>query len=127
MSTSLIETVSGLADTLARENAALEALDLSGAVAVLPEKRRALALLTEADAVAVTAEHRQAMEIALRRLRALAGENRLLLERALTVQSRVIEIVASALPRAEPVRRYAAPGVRIPAVRAMAWSMSTRV
>lgn len=127
MSTSLIETVSGLADTLARENAALEALDLSGAVAVLPEKRRALALLTEADAVSLTAEQRPAMELALRRLRELASENRLLLQRALTVQSRVIEIVAGALPRPAPGGRYAAPGVRVPAVRAMAWSMSTRV
>ena len=123
----LIEAVSGLADTLARENAALDALDLSGAVAVLPDKRRALAVLTEADNVALTAEQRPAMEVALRRLRELAGENRLLLQRALTVQSRVIEIVAGALPRSEPGGRYAAPGARVPAVRAMAWSMSTRV
>jgi hypothetical protein len=67
----LIEAVSGLADTLARENAALDALDLSGAVAVLPDKRRALALLTDADPIALTPEHRPAMEMALRRLRAL--------------------------------------------------------
>ena len=127
MSVSLIETVSGLADTLARENAALDALDLSGAVAVLPEKRRALAVLTEAGGAALAPEYRPAMEVALRRLRALAGENRVLLQRALTVQSRVIEIVASALPRPEAANRYVAPGVRVPAARAMAWSMSTRV
>ena len=127
MSAMLVETVSGLADTLARENAALEAMDLSGAVLVLPDKRRALAALTEAGAAPLTAEQRPAMEVALRRLRALAGENRMLLKRALTVQSRVIEIVAGAMPRAEAAGRYAAPGARVPAVRAMAWSMSTRV
>ena len=127
MSAMLVETVSGLADTLARENAALEAMDLSGAVLVLPDKRRALAALTEADPAPLTAEQRPAMELALRRLRALAGENRMLLKRALTVQSRVIEIVAGAMPRAEAAGRYAAPGARVPAVRAMAWSMSTRV
>ena len=123
----LVEAVSGLADTLARENAALDALDLSGAVAVLPDKRRALAMLTDADTGGLAAEQRPAMETALRRLRELAGENRRLLQHALTVQSRVIEIVASALPRAEPGGRYVAPGARVPAVRAMAWSMSTRV
>jgi len=127
MTTFLIETVSGLADTLARENAALDALDLSGAIAVLPDKRRALAVLSDAETVALPAEQRPAMEVALRRLRALAGENRRLLQHALTVQSRVIEIVAGALPHPEPGGRYVAPGARVPAVRAMAWSMSTRV
>jgi len=127
MTTALIETVSGLADTLMRENAALDALDLSAAVAVLPEKRRALALLSEAAPTPISAEQRPAMESALKRLRELAGENRVLLQRALTVQSRVIDIVAGSLPRAEPVGRYGVGGARPMPPRAMAWSMSTRV
>jgi hypothetical protein len=127
MTPALIETVSSLSDTLARENAALDALDLAAAVAVLPDKRRALALLTDAAPMVLSAEQRPAMEAALRRLRELAGENRVLLQRALTVQSRVIDIVAGSLPRAQPGGRYSATGARVVPPRAMAWSMSTRV
>jgi hypothetical protein len=127
MTAALIETVSSLSDTLARENAALDALDLAAAVAVLPDKRRALALLTDAAPVTVSSEQRPAMEAALRRLRDLAGENRVLLQRALTVQSRVIDIVAGALPRAHPGGRYSPSGARVIPPRAMSWSMSTRV
>ncbi len=127
MTDALIDTVSSLADTLARENTALDALDLAAAVAVLPDKRRALALLTEAAPMDISAAQRPAMEAALKRLRELAGENRILLQRALTVQSRVIDIVAGALPRTQPVGRYSANGARVLPPRAMAWSMSTRV
>ena len=127
MTTKLIDTVTGLADALARENTALDALDLSGAVAMLPEKRRALALLTDAKGIVLRPELRPAMELALQRLRGLASENRRLLQHALTVQSRVIEIVASALPRPEAAGRYAASGARVSAARPAAWSLVTRV
>lgn len=127
MTTLLIDTVTALADTLAQENAALEALDLSGAVALLPEKRRALSVLSEARAIVLRPDLRPAMEVGLRRLRALAEENRRLLQQALTVQSRVIEIVAGALPRAGHGGRYTAPGSRAPAGRAAAWSLVARV
>ncbi len=127
MSTLLIDTVTDLANTLARENAALDALDLSGAVAMLPDKRRALAVLTEAKPILLRPDLRPAMEVALRRLRDLAAENRRLLQHALTVQSRVIEIVAGALPRADTAGRYGAPGLRRPAPRAPAWSLVARV
>ena len=127
MTAALLETVSSLADTLVRENTALDALDLAAAVAVLPDKRRALAMLAEAAPMAVTAEERPAMEAALKRLRELARENRSLLQHALSVQSRVIEIVARALPRSHPADRYGDTGARVIPPRAMAWSMSTRV
>ncbi len=127
MTTKLIDTVTGLADTLARENAALDALDLSGAVATLPEKRRALTVLTEAKGIVLRPDLRPAMEVALQRLRGLASENRRLLQHALTVQSRVIEIVASALPRTEPAGRYTAPGARVASARPAAWSLVARV
>ena len=126
MSTQLIDTVTDLADTLARENAALDALDLSGAVAMLPEKRRALTVLTDTKSIVLRPDLRPAMEVALRRLRDLAAENRRLLSHALTVQSRVIEIVAGALPRPETAGRYGAPGARIPAARPAAWSLVAR-
>ncbi|MEI7711338.1 MAG: hypothetical protein WCI94_07890 [Rhodospirillales bacterium] len=126
MSTRLIDTVTDLANTLARENAALDALDLSGAIALLPEKRRALTVLTETEAIVLRPDLRPAMEVALRRLRDLSAENRRLLKHALTVQSRVTEIVASALPRTEAAGRYAAPGARIPAARPAAWSLIAR-
>jgi hypothetical protein len=127
MTSSLIETISGLADTIARENDALDALDLSGAVAVLADKKRALDLLAGAETAPVSPELRPTMEVALRRLRDLASQNRALLQRALTVQGRVIEIVAGALPRPQTAGRYSPPGARLPPARAMAWSMSTRV
>jgi hypothetical protein len=126
MSTKLIDTVTDLADTLARENAALDALDLSGAVALLPQKRHALTVLAEAKSIVLRPDLRPAMEVALRRLRELATENRRLLQHALTVQSRVIEIVAGALPRPETAGRYAAPGARMPAPRPAAWSLIAR-
>ncbi len=126
MTRNLIDAVTDLADTLARENAALDALDLSGAVALLPAKRRALAFLTETNGVVLRPDLRPAMEVALRRLRDLAGENRRLLQHALTVQGRVIEIVAGALPCAEPAGRYAAPGARARDVRPAAWSLVAR-
>ena len=126
MTETLIAATLRLADTLVRENAALDALDLSGAVALLPEKRQALAVLSQADGSGLPREMRPAMETALRRLRDLAGENRRLLQRALTVQTRVIEVIAGALPRTEPAGRYAAPGTRARAGRPAAWSLVAR-
>jgi hypothetical protein len=126
MSRTLIDAATTLADTLARENAALDALDLSGAVALLPEKRRALDTLAGTDGIALRPDLRWEMETVLRRLRDLAGENRRLLRHALTVQSRVIEIVAGALPRTEGAGRYGAPAGRAAASRPTAWSLVAR-
>lgn len=105
LSQALIGAAVALADTLARENAALRALDLPGAVALLADKHR--------DADAFAAAHARlaaggAIEAGLRgmaetvgeRLDRLAAENRQLLERALMVQRRVIGVIARAAPPA---------------------------
>lgn len=123
LSQALIAAAVALADTLARENAALLALDLPSAVALLADKHR------EADAFA--AAHARvaakggvvaqggAVEASLRamaetvgvRLSGLAAENKRLLERALLVQQRVIGSIARAVPRAlETAPRYDAGG-----------------
>jgi hypothetical protein len=115
-----------LADILARENAALDAMDLSGAVALLPAKRSVLELLRTTDATNVQGDQRPAMEAALNRLRTLAGENRCLLERALNTQSRVIALIASALPQREANSRYPRANQRSAAARPAAWSLVAR-
>ena len=98
----LIAAAATLAELLDRENAALRALDFTGAVALFPAKQRA------ADTFAVAQTQLGALPPALRpefertarRLKDLAAENRRLLERAITVQGRVIGIIVKALPRA---------------------------
>ena len=97
-----------LADTLEAENAALAALDLPAAAALLEEKRRATQSLCSAGPV--DAAHRHDAEQAIDRLRRLSEQNRVLLERAIAVQGRVIEIVASAAVQACAVPRYGACG-----------------
>ena len=131
MIVTLVNAITRLADALVQENTALEALDMAGAVAVLPDKRRALEVLTTLPVLDLPHGQRPAAEAALRRLRTLAEENRQLLQRALTVQSRVIEVIAGALPRPEPAGRYAASGSRPqPArpqpARPTAWSLVAR-
>jgi len=115
-----------LVDILARENAALDAMDLSGAIALLPAKRSALEILRTTDTAGLPADQRPAMEAALGRLRRLVGENRRLLERALHAQSRVIAIVASALPQREAQTRYPRAHQRSAATRPTAWSLVAR-
>ncbi len=115
-----------LADILASENAALDAMDLSGAIALLPAKRSALEFLRTADATGGRGDQRPAMEAALSRLRTLAGENRRLLERALSAQGRVIAIIASALPQREANTRYPRANQRSVAARPAAWSLVAR-
>ena len=92
------EAAEALAGVLAEENAALGSLDFQTAVGLLGQKRAAVARL-ETAAPAMEAQPARAL---LGRLHGLAMENRRLLERALRVQSRVIAIVAGALPIPPP-------------------------
>ncbi len=91
-----------LADALRAENAALARLDLPAAAELATAKRQA----SDAFAAAFDAAHRtglqatgpdraRAEEIA-GHLRELTAENRRLLERAIALQSRVIETIAGA-------------------------------
>ncbi len=100
MSDDLITAGSRLAATLEVENAALAALDLPRAAGMLAEKERAVAEVAAAEVAAVP--HAAAERVA-RRLRALALENKRLLERAIAAQGRVIGVVAQAASAAAPV------------------------
>lgn len=116
MTTALIDAAVALADTLARENHALAALDLARAVALLEEKTRATASFAAANAQAAASglsepeRARIAAQIGSR-LQALAGDNKRLLERALMVQKRVLGTIAQAAPAAVArTPRYTAKG-----------------
>ncbi len=111
---------------LAAENAALAALDL-------PRPGTMLAAKTCA-ADAVVAAHRAlnggtpGLNVATSRLRSLVEENQRLLANAITIQGRVIGIIARALPRAlrDPAAtRYGAHGRATPA-RMSAVALSAR-
>ena len=104
-----IPVVTALADILERENTALAAMDLPAAAACLPEKTAALTRFAEAvagDAGALPPD----IGPAAMRLDALARENRMLLERAMAAQERVIGIVAGAIASASTPPAYGAHG-----------------
>lgn len=94
MSNEWPQPASRLAAILAEENAALAALDFPRAIALLPAKTEAAAAFQVAQATWPDPAAVAAL------LSELATENRRLLQRAMDVQGRVIEIVASAIPRA---------------------------
>jgi len=119
MTPALIAAAVQLADTLAEENRALAALDLTRAAIMLETKTRALEVFKAAqilaarvDPASVDADQRSAAEQLAAKLRDLADENRRLLEHAMAVQGRVIGMVARATPIAETTAggRYAAGG-----------------
>ncbi len=124
MNRTLIEAAAALADTLARENAALAALDLGAAAALLAEKRAATDTFVRAQAEPSgppDAEQRRLAE----RLCRLAEDNRRLLERGIRVQGRVLGLVTKALPK-PPAPRYGASGAMARAAMAP-MMMSARV
>lgn len=127
----LIAAAEALAATLARENAALSALDLAGAAALLGEKSHAAAAFAAAlraapPATALAGGQRRIAEQLAGRLRDLATDNRRLLERAIFVQGRVLGTIARALPKAAIAPRYGARGVLTQAGSARPYSLSAR-
>jgi hypothetical protein len=100
-----------LSDALEAENTALIALDLPRAAGMLADKQRALAGL--AAAPTEPGSHEAAERMA-RRLRALAVENKRLLERAIAVQGRVIGVIARASTAAAAPVGYGAARTRRP-------------
>ncbi|MGG5808784.1 hypothetical protein [Falsiroseomonas sp. CW058] len=97
-----------LAEALRAENEALARLDLAEAAELAAPKRQAsdafaaaYAAARGSDTRAEGEERRHAEEIA-GRLRDLSAENRRLLERAIDLQSRVIETIAGAARPAGP-------------------------
>ncbi|MFC7735580.1 hypothetical protein ACFQX4_06910 [Roseomonas sp. GCM10028921] len=98
-----------LADALREENEALARLDLSRAATLAGAKVQATDAFSAAygaatrTGAAAEGELRAATEKLALRLRDLSDENRRLLERAIDLQSRVIETIAgAALPASRP-------------------------
>jgi hypothetical protein len=127
----LLRTAGALTAILTRENLALRAMDLAQAVALLEQKGRATAEFAAANAAAAAAgltegqQRRAAAEVG-QRLRALVGDNRALLERAMLVQRRIMGTIAEAAPRAAPAPRYDASGGIAGARRLAPVALSTR-
>jgi hypothetical protein len=109
----LIAAASGLADLVARENAALDAVDLAAAAAMAPSKRSATQrfLRARAGVATLSADEIAALRAVGENLERLAAINRRLLERAIFVQGRVIGSLARAIPRGAGTPRYAADGM----------------
>jgi hypothetical protein len=115
-----LTAVERLADVLAEENAALKRLDFSALVALVGAKETALANLTAPPAVPGLRT-----KLALR-LMTLAAENQILLEHAITVQIRVVWIIARAAAPAPAATRYNEYGRPTNAQRTGALALSTR-
>ena len=112
----MTEEAAALADLLARENAALAALDFARATALLGEKQAATAAFApSADDVPAD----------VARLRGLIEENRRLLEHAIRVQGRVLGMVARALCSQPPC--YGAGGAPVPGASVAPALVSARV
>lgn len=107
-----------LAAILSLENDALERVDYAAAVATLADKETALAALAQSPLPSADQ---------LQRLRHLANTNRLLLERAIAVQTNVVRIVARACAPPPAMSHYRRNGSESPRPRADALALSARV
>jgi gamma-glutamyltranspeptidase len=125
MTNELIAAAARLADALRAENEALAALDLKRAAAMLPEKTEAAAAFTALGNAMRPGQEPEARDLAAR-LRDLAEENRRLLERAIAVQGRVLETIASAARAQASAPRYGARGALAPDRKAAAFALSAR-
>lgn len=94
MSTDLVDAAEYLAETLTQENSALAALDLKRAGTMLAVKERAVAAFTVALTGAPLAEADRPWAS---RLQSLTDENKVLLERAMAAQGRVMAVFAQAV------------------------------
>jgi hypothetical protein len=122
----MTERLRDLADRLSlvleEETALLEALDLSAAGGLLARKRAAVAAL-QAALIAVPEPDLlrgpgtdTALRDSVRRLAALAAANRAAVARGLALQTRLIETIARAVPRAraEEAPTYRPDGGKLP-------------
>jgi hypothetical protein len=99
--------VANLSKVLAAENTALTNMDFAGAGALLAAKHAAADALAAAMRACSTSHAEPEM---MQELGALADENRRLLNRALRVQRRVLDLVARAARTGQSSSRYGARG-----------------
>jgi len=104
MTESLTDLANQLGNVLAEETERLNALDLPAAGGLLARKRGAVEALQAALAGQGLAElepaDAEALRISVQRVAMLAEANRLAIERGLSLQMRLIEAIARAVPRA---------------------------
>ncbi len=122
MSSELAHAAQRLADLLTQENTALQHMDFVAATALVPAKEAALSELTRQPAMTAIPP---ALATLAQKIGRLADENRVLLERAIAVQTRVVRIVARACAP-PPAAHYGGPPPRAPSNRATALALSTR-
>ena len=107
MTASLDYAVQSLSKLLAEENTALAAMDFGRAGALLAPKHAAADALAAAWRAAANDELPRAQLV---ELGALADENRRLLNRAMRVQKRVLDLVTRAARGTQAPARYGASG-----------------
>lgn len=139
MNETLIEATDALNDVLAEENALLDALDLPAAVGLLDRKRDAVAALqntlagwtpaAERDAPELSAEDTEKLQDSMRRLAALSHANRAAIERGLALQTRLIQTIAQAVPRARAQQApiYQPNGTQLPPRPPEAYAFRSRM
>ncbi len=119
-----LQLAAALADVLAQENEALQRMDLAAAVALLPAKEAAVGAFSAAVGPGAGAAPPAAAAALGRRLMTLVADNRVLLERAITVQTRIVGIVVKAARPAAPCS-YGAKGEQGAAPKAVALALRT--
>lgn len=115
-----IEAAEHLIGLMEQENAALKRVDYAAATALLSEKEVAM------TALAATNHPSGIPPARAKRLRDLAIENRDLLALAISVQTRIVQIVARAHAPPKAETPYGARAGRSSAYRASALALSTR-
>ncbi len=116
-----------LADVLQQENDALTRVDYASAVALVPAKEAALLDMARQQPKASGARpvvKGRLVELQ-HRLAALADENKVLLQRAITVQTRILRIVAGAAAPPPARVEYSARGTSAAPRRVGAVALST--
>jgi hypothetical protein len=131
MTDDLLTAAARLAEVIAAENAALVALDLPSAIASGAGKQRAaedFAAALQMQTAPIAPDRGRQIEAMGRRLTALGEENRRLLRRAITVQARVMEIIARASRRELAARAncYGAFGVPVANAQPRPMAISAR-
>lgn len=106
----LIMATTRLIDILQAENTELQSLDFKAAGRLLVAKQAATADLTAAQAGALFAP--PGLQPLAQQLNALAEQNHLLLERAISVQRRVLGTVVRAAQAVEPDPQYGPAGTQ---------------
>ncbi|HET6307194.1 MAG TPA: hypothetical protein VFG12_08410 [Rhodopila sp.] len=133
MQNDLIDATEALNLVLAQENALLDALDLKAAVGLLDRKREAVATLHNTlaawPATELGAEEAEKLQDSMRRLASLSVHNRTAIERGLALQTRLIQTIAQAVPRARAQQApvYQRNGTQLPPRPPEAFTFRSRI